>query len=65
MFNLILLINERNSNPSYLNSLLTYPNKVEAIVAESFDIYSLDKDLNPLSVSQVIFFDVQAYSFTV
>jgi len=65
MFNLIMLINERNSNPSFLNSLLAYPNKVKAIIAESFDIYSLNKDLNPLSVSQVKYLDIQAYSFTV
>jgi hypothetical protein len=65
MFNLNTIINERNSNPSFLNSLLTYPNKVTSIIAESFDIYSLNKDLNPLSVSQIKLLKVQAYSFTV
>jgi len=65
MFNLEIIICEKNYNPSFLNTILQYPTKVHLLVAFSVEVYSLDKDLNPNSVQKVSLLDVKADGFTV
>jgi hypothetical protein len=53
LYSLRLIEMEQNKNPQFINILLKYPTKIKAIIAESVEIYSIDAELNPLSVNRV------------
>lgn len=55
---------ENNRNPSFVNLLLKYPNKIEIILAQNIEVYSLDKDISPESVHQVTVLSLKTFSFS-
>jgi len=51
LYSLAMIEMEQNSNPQFINILLKYPSRMQAIVAENVEVYSIEAELNPLSVN--------------
>jgi hypothetical protein len=54
---------DKNSNPQFINLLLTYPTRVIIIVAEQVEVYGMEGNLNPQSSMHVQHMQLKTKSF--
>jgi hypothetical protein len=53
-----------NNIPQFINILLKYPSQIRILKSDQIEVYSIEPDLNPLSVAQLQALGLTTNSFT-